>query len=313
VSYILDALKKSEQERSRGTIPDIKAIHRPAAIEPKKNSRWPYVLLIVLLLNAAGLGVWIYQQNRQTTALNSQTSEQQGVGGSDTASHESSQSTDGNFSGQGHELTQAQTPHNGGNVQQQLEQKLAALETEAENNQTSNPQSDSEKSKSQVSKTQVSKTQVSKNQVSKNQGSKNKSALPSSSAKPNVIFSDEPLSVSTTELKNAETVDAHADLSDVNIIPEVEVSTRQVVDERIYEIAELPDDVKRELPAISFAGHVYSSTKSQRSVMLNGKKMREGQEVSKGLMLEEITLEGVVLRAQGYRFKLGALQDWSFP
>jgi general secretion pathway protein B len=75
----------------------------------------------------------------------------------------------------------------------------------------------------------------------------------------------------------------------------------------------LPDYVKRELPAISFAGHVYSSTKSQRSVMLNGKKMREGQEVSKGLMLEEITLEGVVLRAQGYRFKLGALQDWSFP
>ena len=303
MSYILDALKKSEQERSRGTIPDIKAIHRQAAIEPKKNSRWPYVLLIVLLLNAAGLGVWIYQQNRQTTALNPQTSEQQGVGGSDTASHESSQSIDGNFSGQGHELTQAQTPHNGGNVQQQLEQKLAALETEAENNQTSNPQFDSEKSKSQVSK----------NQGSKNQSSKNKSALPSSSAKPNVIFSDEPLSVSTTELKNAETVDAHADLSDVNIIPEVEVSTRQVVDERIYEIAELPDDVKRELPAISFAGHVYSSTKSQRSVMLNGKKMREGQEVSKGLMLEEITLEGVVLRAQGYRFKLGALQDWSFP
>jgi general secretion pathway protein B len=293
VSYILDALKKSEQERSRGTIPDIKAIHRPAAADPKKSSQWPYLILIVLLLNAAGLGYWIYYQNRKTTVADLEiTNPQVQTTSDDTASIADPSSIAGNAEEKGQNLQQVQdTQH----AQQQLEQNLASLQHEVERTKTPKPQTASPKP--------IQPTK---------QSSKPATSSKAASDKPNVIFSDKPLDVSDTELKNAETVDDLAALSDVQIVPEEDTSVADFVDDKIYEISELPDAVKRELPDISFAGHVYSSTQSQRSVMLNGKKMREGQEVTKGLVLEEITLEGVVLRSQGYRFKLGALQDWSF-
>lgn len=298
MSYILDALKKSEQERSRGTIPDIKAIHRPAAAEPKKSSQWPYWILVVLLLNVAGLGYWIYHQNRQTAVANLQSNNLQIQATNDQTGSVDDSSARISGGEEGRKTQPAQNLQQGQNTQQtqqQLEQKLATLQQEPVKPKTPKPQTASSKP-SQPTK----------------QSSKQAASSQAASDKPNVIFSDKPLNVSATELKNAETVGDLAALSDVQIVPEENTSAAEIMDDRVYEISELPDAVKRDLPDISFAGHVYSSSQSQRSVMLNGKKMREGEEVAKGLVLEEITLEGVVLRSQGYRFKLGALQDWSF-
>ena len=278
MSYILDALKKSEQERSRGTIPDIKTEHQPRPVEYKKSSPWPYVVLIVLLISAAGLGVVIYQQNMLR-------------GADSSASIASSES----LSTDAPPLTQPLSNEPAQILDKQLTQNILAQKHEA-SSVRQDPQVNLEKSQPDKSASEDH-----------------------NSGKANVIFSDEPLTVSEKELKNAETIDDLSVLTDVQITAETGSSTRdssepvsELEDDKIYDIAELPDSVKRTLPAISFAGHVYSSTQSQRSVMLNGKKMREGQEVTKDLMLEEITIEGVVLRSQGYRFKLGALQDWSF-
>jgi len=53
VSYILDALKKSEHERDReqGGIPDIQSIHRPltGGVRDSRNV-WPYVAITTALL-----------------------------------------------------------------------------------------------------------------------------------------------------------------------------------------------------------------------------------------------------------------------
>ena len=53
MSYILEALKKSEQERERGNVPDIKSIHSSESDAPKEEKRswWPYLLALVLLVN----------------------------------------------------------------------------------------------------------------------------------------------------------------------------------------------------------------------------------------------------------------------
>ena len=307
MSYILDALKKSEQERSRGAIPDIRTIHQPPSAEYKTSSHWPYLLLIVLLINVGGLGVWIYQQNRQPSAPQVETGNEELA----TANVE--------------ELSRGNPPQATG---ESLDERLQKIQDEAspvvamKNGQTGQAGQTKSTTKREELKPQTSV---------KSPNYSADSAVPaqpkSNRSKPNVIFSDEPLTVSAKELRNAETADDLTALKDVQITPQKESQTsgsdspesnvpesdlREIMGDRIYEIAELPEDVKRELPAISFAGHVYSSTVSQRSVMMNGKKMREGQEITKGLLLEEITLEGVVLRSHGYRFKLGALQDWSF-
>ena len=50
--------------------------------------------------------------------------------------------------------------------------------------------------------------------------------------------------------------------------------------------------------------HVYSATPERRFVIINSRKMREGDRSREGLLLEEITPDGVTLEFQGQRFFL---------
>lgn len=70
MSYILDALKKSEKERQRGTLPDILTVQDTLEQEPKKRLMWPYMLLLALLLNAFLLVWWLSPwQTKKTTIV----------------------------------------------------------------------------------------------------------------------------------------------------------------------------------------------------------------------------------------------------
>ena len=80
----------------------------------------------------------------------------------------------------------------------------------------------------------------------------------------------------------------------------------------VYKVAELPLSVRKNVPSITFSGHVYSSIPANRSVMINGNKMREGQSVTSQLSLKEITTNGAIFKFNGYVFSLNALQDWKF-
>jgi general secretion pathway protein B len=60
MSYILDALKKSEKERQQRTVPDPLQIHDYIAHEPgKRRPVWVYVLSIVAILNIGLLFYWM--------------------------------------------------------------------------------------------------------------------------------------------------------------------------------------------------------------------------------------------------------------
>jgi len=59
MSYILDALKKSEKERKQGTVPDLMTVQDVIVQEQKKSSLLPYLLLLALLLNGALLAWWL--------------------------------------------------------------------------------------------------------------------------------------------------------------------------------------------------------------------------------------------------------------
>lgn len=58
MSYILDALKKSEEKRPPGPVPDLFTVQGPL-LPPARRSPWRLILTITLLLGAVGLGVWI--------------------------------------------------------------------------------------------------------------------------------------------------------------------------------------------------------------------------------------------------------------
>jgi general secretion pathway protein B len=59
MSYILDALRKSEQERRRTGAPDLTTEHRPASARGGRQRFLTGVLVLALIGNAAVLGVWL--------------------------------------------------------------------------------------------------------------------------------------------------------------------------------------------------------------------------------------------------------------
>jgi len=59
MSYILDALKKSEKERQRGALPDMLTVQDIVAEKPTKHLHWVYLLAAALLLNAGALIWWL--------------------------------------------------------------------------------------------------------------------------------------------------------------------------------------------------------------------------------------------------------------
>lgn len=79
---------------------------------------------------------------------------------------------------------------------------------------------------------------------------------------------------------------------------------------RIEEVDELPEEVRNNLPAMTFSFHVYSSTPQNRTIIINNRRMREGEEISSGLLLQQITEDGVILLFDGHRIHISVLSGW---
>ena len=75
-------------------------------------------------------------------------------------------------------------------------------------------------------------------------------------------------------------------------------------DERIYAAAELPDDIRRQLPALAVGGSMYSPTSKDRLVIINGQVLHEGDRIAPDLVVERIRLKAAVLAFKGYRYLL---------
>lgn len=67
---------------------------------------------------------------------------------------------------------------------------------------------------------------------------------------------------------------------------------------------ELPAELRKKIPELSFAGHVYADTAEKRLIMINNRIVREGDLVSKGLLLQEITRDGVIIRYESFVFRV---------
>jgi len=234
VSYILDALKKSENERDReqGGIPDIQSIHNPETGDSQHSlPKWPYIAIISsLLVVIVVVFMWTPSESEDV-------------------------------------VQEAELPDP--NV-------LAKL-----NNATRSNNSSGKSANNNNASTSASKTRSNPN--------KTKSS-------PKVIFATEPLDTMSEPVSQSNT----------------STRKRRFNSDKVYKVAELPLSVRRNVPSISFTGHVYSSTPGSRSVMINDLKMREGQPVTSQLTLHEITQYGAVFKFSGYYFSLSALQDWKF-
>ncbi len=69
-------------------------------------------------------------------------------------------------------------------------------------------------------------------------------------------------------------------------------------------LRQLPAAVVAVMPPLNIDLHVYSPVPAQRFAIINGQRVHEGGVLKEGMLVEQITPEGVVLNRQGTRFTL---------
>ncbi len=74
---------------------------------------------------------------------------------------------------------------------------------------------------------------------------------------------------------------------------------------------ELPFEVKQHIPVMEFSAHVYSSNPLQRSIVINGRFLEEGDHFATDLILSEITPDGAIFDFQGHLFHQDIVTSWN--
>lgn len=70
MSYILDALKKSEQERGHGNIPDVQTVHSSSLnYRNDKKVYWPYILIGAVILNLLAISYFIFNKDKAVETI----------------------------------------------------------------------------------------------------------------------------------------------------------------------------------------------------------------------------------------------------
>ncbi len=74
---------------------------------------------------------------------------------------------------------------------------------------------------------------------------------------------------------------------------------------KVLTFGELPAAVRSGIPELKVSLHSYSQDPRSRLVRINDTTVREGETLSSGTRVEEITPDGVIMSRDGYRFRLG--------
>ena len=105
-------------------------------------------------------------------------------------------------------------------------------------------------------------------------------------------------------------------------LSEQSASEKEVFDDQVYDdtaatepyaevryLGELDRQTRPQVSQLTFNSYIYSSTPSARRVMINNVYLREGQEFQ-GMTLLSISEQYVVFEKDGQKFKIAAMRDW---
>ncbi len=75
--------------------------------------------------------------------------------------------------------------------------------------------------------------------------------------------------------------------------------------QRLPTLADLPEALRRELPAMTLGGSMYAEQPALRMVIINGQVVHEGDRLAPELLVQQIRPKSVVLNLRGQAFELG--------
>ena len=275
MSYILDALKKSERERKRGNIPDLSNTPEPPTQKPKKRSMLPYLIGIVLLINAGLLVWWLVPREDQKHITVAESTDQGDMQKQAGMKHVS----DGR---EGAEETNADTKPE---KQKQEAIKLAEI---------------NQRTKLQISEEGTRKTEPNARLI-----------LPGSDEVESreTVSPPVPVDIQQTEPDQENEFEKQSAPGQFNADTTSATEPQQMqepvpVKGRLYRKGELPISIQQELPDFRISMALYSDDPDSRVAKINGKTLKEGQFLEEGLKLEEIKPDGVVFNYRNYSFQI---------
>ena len=247
MSYILDALRKSERERQQGTVPDVLTLQEDRLQPVRRRSLWPVITAAVLLLNGLFLlwwfAPWKAGDRKAVVAEPVARTEPSGI------------------------ITPAASPAGS-------EGDPEPLHAREDANRSTGPDNKAVTGTAIAPQTKVLTSRLPDRQK--------EAAEPKEAAE---------------KTKEADSM---------NELQPSQVSAAMIPppENRVYRLRELPEQLRRTLPGFSISAFLYSATPASRMVRINGMMLREGEELSPGLKLEEITPEGVIMSSRAYRFSI---------
>lgn len=69
-------------------------------------------------------------------------------------------------------------------------------------------------------------------------------------------------------------------------------------------LSELPDALRRQIPALNISGAIYSDSPAEWTLIINDQVMGKGSQVAPDVRLEEITASSAVFNFKGQRFRM---------
>jgi general secretion pathway protein B len=283
MSFILDALKKLEQKRRQGSVPDLTTVHLPPLEHSKKRPVLLYLFFAALLINAAILAVLLLplMQDDQEIITGSPDEQKESI----IANQEQRQAGPVLQASDVSSITEKNSPDE--ITTSEKEEPAASVSADRK----------IEASDSTVPEEQKKPVEPDKDPVTPDKPS------------PETTRADLGLKPSEKEieaLKNR--IKEEQSLTDSSPVEETfsEEEAETAQERTVLELGQLPDDIRKELPDITIKGHIYSNSPSSRIANINGIITKEGDTVTSGLKVEEITMTGVIFDYGGFRFRIRA-------
>ncbi len=332
MSYILDALKKADQKRKLGSVPDVHTVHEPLQVPIVKQLHWPYVLAVVLLVNATIIGWWLKPGGERQpvpqvvnkevasveSAKNKQKNSESVTGQTRTAVAQKSIMDDSTPVVQKRVAGQPVLPR---------EQPVPPPHKRvAAPNATSEPPVPNKRPARNVPRVAAGARAPLQKAVGDEEviveeslGIEQEEALPNINVNRSAAMRKMPEQVTAPSKPKAQkprivgpaasgSAVADQGFSDEDVSREMKTESEKDKEKRelarIPYLYQLPDAVQRIIPEVRISFHSYSKRPSSRLVSVNGKVVREGQEIAGGIKLEKITSSGVILKYQSRRFKI---------
>lgn len=317
MSYILDALKRSEQERHQGelTHASIDTIMIPK--RQVKNQWWPYVIIVLLMVNIAAYLYFQLQTQSEDVSIVQASSVVESIENSPAIPPETKNEKSLKPSLPVNSLVLSQ-PTNGMQTDikaedQSEESQFRALPEHVLNTPQFTQRFELPPLQDQSSDFEEQSVELTEDGM--------EIVRPKKTNEPSADFGSLQESISAVEtqaesLKKVDLVKPKAVTTNPVITPSqvTKQTTVHQVDnfDNVRHLSDLDESFQKSIPDIRFNSHIYASNPEDRRVMINDLYLREKQMFS-GMTIQTIGEFYIVLEKEGQTFKIPVLRDWYSP